>query len=151
MSKLRNLSDKAFFVFICVVLLVLFSFFKGWNIKFGGGSGDGSFGVHGQNGNQYPHQEQSPDSQEQNSATTVTQSSPEPPKIAKLFLGRRGVSDDQVTWHDAAQFADFIKQLKSQGIREVQYTLLPDSIERYEEKWVEELKKANIRGYIEAD
>jgi len=148
MSKLRKLSDKAFFILLCVVLLTLFVFFKSWNFKFGGGPGIGT-GPGTGNGQQSddPQKQgsyQSPDSPEQKSPRTPSQPSPGPSKIARLYLGRQGVSEDQVKWYDMEQFADFIRQLKDKGIKEVYYTLLEDSIERYEEKWREELKKAKM-------
>ena len=155
--KLRNLFDKAFFFLLCVVLLALFITIKSCDLKFGVGPGNGTGTENGQlsvdstNDNQNNGKQQNLDSQEQKSTATPVQPSPEPSKIAKLFLGRQGISEDLENWHDVDQFVDFITKLKAQGIREVQYTLLDDSIERYEEKWAEELKKANMRSYIETD
>jgi len=145
-KRLRNLFDQAFFVLLCLVLLALFIIVKSWDLKFGVGPENGAGPVSGQPSvdNQHPESQQSPDLHERNSTATSVQSLPKPSNIVKLFLGRRGVSDDKIVWHDADQFADFIKQLKDQGIKEVHYLLLPDSIERYEEKWKEELKKAKL-------
>ena len=155
--KLRNLFDKAFFVLLCVVLLALFIMIKSCDLKFGVGPGNGDGTDNGQskidssNDNQNEVTQQSSDSQKQVSTVTPTQSPSEPSKIAKLFLGKRGISEDQDTWYDADQFADFISRLKAHGIREVQYTELGDSIPSLEKRWAEELKKANMRSYIETD
>jgi len=145
LRKLRNLVDKAFFILLCVVLLALLVLYKSWDFKFGAGPGNGDDPGNGQQNVDSQNQVslQTSDSQEQKSTATSLQSS-ETSKIAKLFLGRRGVSDDRNVWHDADQFTDFIHQLKEKGIKEVHYVLLPDSIERYEEKWKEELKKAKL-------
>ena len=151
MSKLKNLSDRIFFILLCVVLLGLFLMYKSCDLKYGDDQGNGWPAIGNPNDNQNDETDQNTDSQEKKSPLTDLQPSSGLSKIAKLFLGRQGISDDQVSWYDADQFADLIQQLKDRGIREVQYTLLPDSIERYEEKWAEELKKANMRSYIETD
>jgi len=159
MSKLREirkLSDRIFFFLLCVVLLILFLLIKGLEFK-GPGHGTGLGPGHGQssilqpNDSQKEAAQQNRNSPEQNPTAIPVQTSSEPPNVARLFLGRQGISEDQETWHVADQFADFIKQLQARGVKAVYYTLLDNSIERYEEKWAEELKKANMRSYIEAD
>ena len=82
----------------------------------------------------------------------VSVNDPESPThVIKLFLGRKGVTEDQQTWYDIGEFATFIKDLQEKGVEEVHYMLLPDGIERYEERWAQELKKANMRSYIGTD
>ena len=137
---MKKLTDRVIFLILCVVILTLFVLWKGCDLKMGtpglglpgGGQGQGW----APNGTTQENKDDSSDTQ------LVT------PSI-KLYLGRQGISEDQVTWHDMDQFADYIKQLQEKGIKEVRYTLLPDSIERYEKKWEEELKKANLRSYTE--
>ena len=151
MNKLKNLIDRAIFFLLSVALVILLIFWKGCDMK---GPGDGQPGSQPSNSQQQgtiqgqdtPEQKSTdPDVQPQSGMSEPSS------KIVKLFLGRKGVSEDRVNWHDLADFADYIKQLQDKGIAEVNYTLLPDSIERYEERWAEELKKANMRSYINTD
>jgi hypothetical protein len=151
MDKFKRFIKKVRFTALCLALLLLFLLIKTWDFKFGDGPGIGPINIDSQNDNQDLETLQPQNLQEQKSNENVAQSPSDPPKVAKLYLGRQGVSDNQTAWYDIDEFADFIKQLKDNGIREVQYTLLPDSIERYEKKWAEELGKANMRGYIETD
>ena len=162
LRELRKLFDKIFFILLCVVLLALFIMLKCWDFKFGLGPGNGTGTGNGQQSfdnrvnNQNGDMQQNPDSPEQKPTATPTQPSPKPSNIVKLFLGRQGVSEDKTNWRDADQFSGFLQQLKGKGVKEVYYVLLPDSIERYEEKWKEELKKAKLiyaelQNDIEAD
>jgi hypothetical protein len=144
MSKKSDFKDKIVFVVLGVSLLLLLSLWNGYKL------------MTGTSGNSSQDQQKESVAERQNDKNTVQKSNISPAKppnfpIAKLFLGRRGVSEDQITWYDVEQFGAFIKQLQKKGVKEVHYTLLPDSIERYEEKWAEELKQANMRSYIEAD
>jgi len=145
MNKLKNLIDKGVFVVLCVVLLAIFMIWKGIGLK-QGGPGDGT----GQTTSEVsqPDTQQDPDSEDQNSMAAQVTPSTELLKVAKLFLDKQGVSEDQVKWYDGDHFADFIQKLKDNGIKEVHCTLLPESIERYENKWKEELKKAKMT-YVE--
>ena len=146
MNKLKNLIDRAIFLVISITLLILFVFWRGCDMK---GPGNGPPAKSSKQ-----EATSDADSAKLKSAVPDIQAPTEPSapsNVAKLYLGRKGVSEDQVTWHDMGEFAGFIKQLQGRGIKEVQYTLLPDSIERYEEKWAEELKKANMRSYIATD
>jgi hypothetical protein len=142
MSKKSDFKDKIVFVVLGVSLLLLLSLWKGYQLK----TGDGENTAQEQQDKEladFQNHENKP--QKSNASPANTPDLP----VAKLFLGRRGVSEDQITWHDVEQFGAFIKQLQKKGVKEVHYTLLPDSIERYEEKWAEELKQANIRSYVE--
>jgi len=142
MAKKSDFKDKIVFVILGVTLLLLLSLWKGYQLTTDTGGG-------------LAQNQQNKEFAEFKSKENATQKSNVSPNevpnlpVAKLFLGRRGVSEDQITWHDVEQFGAFIKQLQQKGVREVHYTLLPDSIERYEEKWAEELKQANMRSYIE--
>ncbi len=146
MGKRGVIKDKLVFVVMCAILIAAFLGWKGCDMKFGG------------LGNGRPNNNQRLEKQDKDRETDAGEENPEEVRenrpavsVVKLYLGRRGVSADRITWYDADRFAGYIRQLKENGIREVHYTLLPDSIERYEEKWAEELKKANMRSYIETD
>jgi len=158
-----KLIDRLIFLVICVVLLTLLVLWKGCDMK-GGGLGIGLPG--GQPGGHLGGQQESqangqPDDQAKQHDQLASVSKPQEQKntslvaatdsvpIAKLFLGDKGITEDLITWHDMDEFADYIKQLQEKGIKEVHYTLLPDSIPRYEESWEAELKKANMRSYEE--
>ena len=144
MAKKSDFKDKIVFVVLGVTLLLLFSLWKGYQLK----TGSGSKSTQEQQNNELTElQTKVNTAQRSNISPAETPDLP----ITKLFLGRRGVSEDQITWHDVEQFGAFIKQLQKKGIKEVHYTLLPDSIERHEEKWTKELKQANMRSYIETD
>ena len=156
MNQLKKLYDRVVFILLCVVLIVLFAFWKGGcNMGNGPGIGlpGGQPGGHAkpgepsEGGQGQPTQDPAPQAQQPGIPGTGTDSA----SIANLFLGRKGVSEDKTTWHDIDEFADFIKQLQEKGVKGVQYTLLDDSIERYEERWTEELKKANMQGFINTD
>ena len=152
MNKLKNMIDRTIFFVVSVTLVFLLVFWKGCDMKMGVGPGIG------QPGNTQQHTSiQDGDALVQKSTSSVVQqsddlsASSEPSNVVKLFLGRKGISEDQVTWHDMGDFTGYIMQLQDKGIKEVHYTLLPDSIERYEERWADELKKANMRSYIQTD
>ena len=142
MSKKSDLKDKIVFVVLGVSLLLLLSFWKGYQLTTGTGVNSSQ---EQQNKELADFQSKESEVRKSNISPTKTPDLP----IAKLFLGRLGISEDQITWHDVEQFGAFIKQLQQNGVKEVHYTLLPDSIERYEEKWAEELKQANMRSYVE--
>jgi hypothetical protein len=113
----------------------------------GDGSGRTGTGVNRIDPDQQQDATQNPNSQGQESKSPQATLPSEPPKMVKVFVGRQGVSEDQVTWFDGdqeGQFAEFLQQLKDKGIKEVHYLLLPDSIERFEEMWKEELIKAKL-------
>lgn len=71
--------------------------------------------------------------------------------VLKVYLGKRGVSEDLATWYGEDQFAEFIKACQDKGFKEIQYKLIPDSIERIEKRWSDELKNAGMKSYVEAD
>ena len=147
MNQLKKLIDRAIFLVLCVVMIALFVFWKGCDMKGPGkGQPDGKTDTH-------QLQEGATDlgSPEQKSNISDVTPPSESSNVVKLFLGRKGVSENQATWYDIGEFAGFIKQLQDRGVKEVHYSLLPDSIERYEERWAEELKKANLRSYINSD
>lgn len=139
MAKQSGFKDKVVFVILGVALVLLFLAWKGFQLSTG--TGDRQTDL--------PTPLQNAENAKQNSDVPEQETSSLP--VAKLFLGRRGVSEDQITWHGEEEFVDFIRQLQEKGVKEVHYTLLPDSIERYEEKWSRELKQANMRSYIETD
>jgi hypothetical protein len=145
MKKLSDrVKDKVVFVAMCIVLIALFLGWKSCGLP----SGNGGGGMSQQGMPLLPDSAKSlpksPEAEQENTGETKE-------TVVKLYLGRRGVSADQITWYDADQFASYIKQLKEKHVREVHYTLLPDSIERLEKRWDAELKKANMKNYIEAD
>ena len=150
MNRLKNLIDRVVFVVVSFVVLILLVFWRGCDMKIGGDPGTGQ----PDSTIQATDTPQDPDAvvKESNDPDEQQPSEPtEPSPVVKLFLGRKGVSEDQATWYDMADFAGYIKQLQDKGVKEVHYTLLDDSIERYEERWAEELKKANMRSYIQTD
>jgi len=142
MAKKSDFKDKIVFVVLGVTLLLLLSLWKGYQLTTDTG---GNSAQEQQNKELTDFLNKEKTTQKSNVSPTETPDLP----IAKLFLGRRGISEDQITWYDVEQFGAFIKQLQQKGIKEVHYTLLPDSIERYEGKWAEELKQANMRSYVE--
>ena len=144
MNNLRKLIDKIIFALLCMILLVIFIFWKGLGLKQGGPGDHTGQTIRDVSESDTKNTQSDPNSVGQKSSIDQVLPLAEPPKVAKLFLGRRGVSEDQEVWRDIEYFADFIQQLKDRGIKEVHYTLLSDSIERYEEKWKEELKKAKM-------
>ena len=152
MNTLKKLIDRVVFVVVSVALVILLVFWRGCDLKMGIGPGKGQPANTQQHTSTYDE-----DMPEQKSSFSNVQqidemsASSEQPNVVKLFLGRKGISEDQTNWHDMGDFANYIKQLQDKGIKEVHYTLLPDSIERYEEKWADELKKANMRSYIQTD
>ncbi|MCL2622618.1 MAG: hypothetical protein FWD31_03035 [Planctomycetaceae bacterium] len=150
MNKLKNLIDRAIFLVISVALVILLVFWKGCDMKMGGGVPG-----NGHPGNMLNHEMPPvPDASKEKPVAPDMQVPSEPSaqaNIVKLVLGRKGVSEDQATWHDIDDFSGYVKQLQDKGVKEVHYALLPDSIERYEERWAEELKKANMRSYIQTD
>lgn len=144
MAKQSGLKDKVVFIILGVILLLIFLGWKGFDLL--NGTGDPESEAFRQ---EMVEQIESLENSAQKSSSPDAEAEKLP--IVKLFLGRRGVSEDQITWHDVEEFDDYIRQLQEKGVKEVHYTLLPDSIERLEEKWDDELKQANMRSYIEAD
>ena len=156
MNQLKKLIDRVIFLVVSVALVILFVFWKGCDMKGpgpGGGQPIGKPGTTGMSTDMDSSEQKSNVAELHEQKSSVSNTDTEPTPIAKLFLGGKGkgISEDRVNWHDIGEFADFIKQLQDRGVKEVHYTLLPDSIERYEERWAEELKKANMRSYINTD
>ena len=149
MNQLKKLINRVIFLVVCAALVILLVFWMGKGPGNGPGSGPGNGSGSGQ-----VLQSQISPGQKTDTPDVLPPAEPpplEPIKIVKIFLGRKGVSKDRITWHDIHEFADFIRQLQKEEVKEVHFTLLPDSIERYEKKWSEELKKANMRSYISTD
>ena len=140
MGKTSSIRDKAVFIVMCVLLAALFLGLKTCSMS-----------TPGQPGVQEAEQFFQEIEQENTKSGSKDTKDDTQSKVAKLYLGRQGVSADRVTWHEADQFADYVRQLQESGVKEVQYSLMPDSIERIEKQWETALKNANMKNYVEAD
>lgn len=134
---------KKFIIFVLLmviaILLLVIAFHIGRGVRLANqGQGDGQHHIQMVNAENHPEED-------------VNNKQQLPLSVVKVYLGKRGVSDDLANWHDEDKFAEFIQSCQDKGYKEIQYKLMPDSIERLEKRWSEELKKANMKNYVEAD
>ena len=152
MGKQSSIKDKAVFVILCVVLIAVFLGWKSCGTHPGRpGLQQGALHWSEDNKSQSPPKMDGNDVGGTGTEKTGAGETKENKTEIKLYLGDRGVTEDQATWYDADQFADYIRQLQEKGVKEVKYSLLPDSIERLEKQWDAALKNANMKNYIEPD